>query len=158
MYRPNLSPAAMTYPEIAHVLDSSAQGENVYSFALGTTFDTPDGPKLVEGLAVGDMIRDQDGAFRTILWLRETRAQSQNSLHSGGGLDPDGRRTRFPGVRFVRGRPSDAIIQVMFGEAIIDDAPQFSSQQSRSDYVAQFASSRRRDDEEDGPDTALAAE
>jgi len=146
----------MTYPEISRPDDSVPNSENVYSFAVGTLFETPNGPASVDELAIGDLVRDNTGEFRTVLWLQETRTGSRRHRRVVEPLDADGRRTRFPGVRFVRGRPSDVMIQIMFGAEVMPE-PQFTSQQHRPDYVAQFASSRARDDEKK-TDQQLAAE
>lgn len=97
----------------------SVQDNSAEMFRIGTTFDTLVGPVPVEQLEAGDIVLDGSGAARTVVWIRETRQSAENLAYADAHsviLD-DGRtrqRTRFPGIRFVRGKPADAAFQVLF--------------------------------------------
>jgi hypothetical protein len=136
------------------------QSDAVETYAVGTLFSTADGPVPIEQLRVGDQVIDDSGYVRAVLWLREDR-QTAMDARAGRVYTDTGRQTRFPGVRFVRGRRADMAYQIILGDVqpVTPFVPSQQSQQPQPEYVAAFSSSRTRSqDDDDGDATPLAAE
>jgi len=102
-------------------------------FQVGTVLITSRGGLVVEKIEVGDIVLRPDGLWRRVAWISETQQEVADATSSQSTDDASSsHKTRFPGIRFVRGRPAARLYQVIFApvedgakEASFDVSPEF---------------------------------
>ncbi len=81
---------------------------------------TSRGGLAVEKIEIGDVVLGPNGDWRRVVWVCETqqdvddRAGTQTAFKTGAAS-----KTRFPGVRFVSGRPATRLYQVIFAPSTV---------------------------------------
>jgi hypothetical protein len=86
------------------------------TFETGTTVDTPNGTVAVESLRLGESVFMEDG-LRLVQSVQEMNGPGQESWNDADAHETavNLRKTRFPGVRFIRGQRCQQRIVVSFG-------------------------------------------
>lgn len=90
--------------------------KNLEYFQVGTVLATSRGAIVVERVREGDIVLRPDGLWHRVIWICNTHQDLVGAApRAPVSLDGSGvQKTRFSGIRFVRGTPASRLYQVIF--------------------------------------------